>query len=173
MLISPRAATKRPPMSSMASLLRLGGLVRRWVLALVRTQGHRLQGLTYPFVLGPVERAVRGRVAPGTTIHAVSRGSPFTVEKFDERGVVILPGGGRARTRLSWYCLEGMPAFLKDRGWVLVGRTSSSESDLGTLGEYLSTCGMGGSAYRVAAVLQAAGVVESEQTHPLRVRLRG
>ena len=91
---------------------------------------------------------------------------------FDERGVVILPGGGRARTRLSWYCLEGMPAFLKDRGWVLVGRTSSSESDLGTLGEYLSTCGMGGSAYRVAAVLQAAGIVEVEHEHPLRVRLR-
>ena len=159
-------------MSNKASLLRLGGLVRRWVLAFVRTQGQRLQGLTYPFVLGPVERAVRGRVAPGTTIHAVSRGSPFIVEKFDERGVVILPGGGRARTRLSWYCLEGIPAFLKDRVWVLVGRPSSSENDLETLDEYLITCGMGGSAYRVAAVLQAAGIVEVEHEHPLRVRLR-
>lgn len=91
---------------------------------------------------GPVESAIRGRIASGVTLATPMQDAPFVVERIDADGMVLLLGEKRAWTRLSWECLEGIVPFLRGRGWVKIGSKYDTRAEAGTLDDYLkgSTC---------------------------------
>ena len=90
---------------------------------------------------------------------------------IDDSGVVLLLGVGQARTRLSWSCLEGIPDFLRGRGWVPVGSVYDTAGSPGTLDGYLKGCVRRATAGWVAVLLEAADLVELDRGRPTQVRL--
>lgn len=121
---------------------------------------------------GPVEGAIRAGIRSGATLRTLARAVPFVVQELDDRRIVLLLGATRAWTPVSWQCLEGIPEFLRNRGWVVVGGMHSVEADPGTLDEYLKGWLKRHVANYVARVLAGAGVVEVDHGPPVRVRLR-
>ena len=108
--------------------------------------------------MGPVEKAVRGKVVAGTVLDTTARQESFTVDRIDDLGVVLLLGLGENPVRLSWDCLEGVIGFLDGKGAIPIGGTHTSEGEPGTLDEYLKTCTPVNTARWVAVLLEAAGV---------------
>ena len=121
---------------------------------------------------GLVGRAIRDNIVPGMTIHTSVRRASFVVDTVDERGVVLLLGRGRFRTPLSWDCLEGIPSFLRGRGWVRIGGVFSVDSDPGALDGYMKQYTKRAAANWVASLLTKAGIVEVDPEPPARIRLR-
>jgi len=109
--------------------------------------------------MGRVEQAVRANVAAGTVLHTTARHKPFTVERYDDDGVVLLLGEGRHPVRVTWVCLEGVVGFLADQGFIEIGGQHISEGQPGTLDEHMKTCTKTNTARWVAVLLEAAGVV--------------
>ena len=118
---------------------------------------------------GPVERAIRAKIAPGT-MTTFAQSKPFVVDSIDSVGIVLLLGAGRWPTRISWDCLEGIADFLRSRGWVDSGG-SFSPSDPSSLDGHLKPYVKRASANWVARVLFEADVVDVDRGPPLRVRL--
>jgi hypothetical protein len=98
---------------------------------------------------------------------------PFSVDKIDDEGVVLLLGKGQWPTRITWPCWEGVVPFLaKHGGEVPIGGRHEVTGNPGTLDEWLKDCVKRTTAGWVAVVLEAAGVVEIVNERPQRVRLR-
>jgi hypothetical protein len=66
--------------------------------------------------------------------------------------------------------LEGIPEYLRGRGWVLVGANRRTNSDYGLDG-YLKRSIKRQTANYVAVVLERAGVPELDRERPAMVRL--
>jgi hypothetical protein len=122
--------------------------------------------------LNNVERAVRRTIRSGQRLTTPGLGKPFTVVDIDHRGVVLLLGQLEARTPLTWGCLEGVAELLSHRQWVDIAGRYETTSEAGTLDEYLKKHIKRATAGWVAALLEAAGVVEIDRRRPARVRLR-
>lgn len=88
-------------------------------------------------VAGRVEDAVRAAVCPGDVLGTPSARGRFSVARFTSDGLVLLLGEKEAWTPLPWRALEGVPDFLRGRGWVLIGSVYSIDSQAGSLDEYL------------------------------------
>ena len=93
------------------------------------------------------------------------------VHELNPTGMVLLLGQKRAWTPLSWECMEGVPEFLRNRGWVRVGANRDVRGNPGTLDGYLKNCLKRQTADYVAVVLERAGVVELDRGTPAHVRL--
>lgn len=121
--------------------------------------------------LGPVEQAVRKTLAPGTRLQTRSRPAPFLVSQIGVRGVV-LDLAMKHRTPISWHCLEGVVPLLRGRGWVRCAGRHSTDSEPGSLDEYLKHNGPRRDVTNwVAVVLEEAGVAELDVGPPLMIRL--
>lgn len=120
-----------------------------------------------------VERAIRANLVEGTVLHTTARHAEFLVDRIDNQGMVLRLGEGRNPVRISWGCLEGVPAFLEGRGAIPIGGMHITEGQPGTLDEYLKTCVHVNTARWVAVVLAEAGVVGIVPGRPVRVRLSG
>ena len=118
-----------------------------------------------------VERAVRANLSEGERLHTPAQAAAFTIARLDHDALVLLLGKKEAWTPIAWSCLEGIPEFLRGRGWVLIGSVFSTSSEPGSLDSYLKTCLKRATAGWVAVVLERAGVVEIDRTRPVRVRL--
>lgn len=70
---------------------------------------------------GPVEAAIRAHVSPGSQFPTPTGRAVFVVHELSSSGMVLLLGQKRTWTPLSWECMEGVPKFLRNRGWVRVG----------------------------------------------------
>jgi len=92
------------------------------------------------------------------------------VEQLDAEGLSLLFGPKKTRTLLTWRCLEGIPGYLRGRGWELVGANRDVNGDYGLDG-YLKGWMKRQTANYVAVVLERAGVVELDRERPARVRL--
>ena len=121
--------------------------------------------------MGPVEKAVRGKVVAGRVLDTTARQESFTVDRIDDLGVVLLLGLGENPVRLSWDCLEGVIGFLDGKGAIPIGGTHTSEGEPGTLDEYLKTCTPVNTARWVAVLLEAAGVVAVLPGRPVLVAM--
>ncbi|MEX0683746.1 MAG: hypothetical protein WD904_01965 [Dehalococcoidia bacterium] len=121
---------------------------------------------------GPIQRAIRARIAPGSTLRTAVRSAPFVVDAVNGDGIVLLLGAKQARTAFDWECIEGIGAFLRGRGWVESGSTYEVRPNPGTLDGYLKGCINRATANWVARLLEEAGVVDLDGGRPLRVRLR-
>ena len=120
---------------------------------------------------GPVEAAIRAHVSPGSRLPTPTGRAAFVVHELNSTGMVLLLVQKRAWTFLSWDCTEGVPTFLRDRGWVRVGANRDVHGNPGTLDSYLKNCLKRQTADYVAVVLERAGVVELDRDTPARVRL--
>jgi hypothetical protein len=101
-----------------------------------------------------------------------TKAAPFELARIDEKGIVLLLGAQQAWTSISWTCLEGIPAFLGPGRWVEIGSSYSTTAAPGTLDAYLKDHIKRATAGWVAAVLEAADVVQIDRRRPARVRLR-
>ncbi len=121
---------------------------------------------------GRVRRAVVERLRPGQRLGTVPTGAPFVVHMIDSAGIVLFLGAQEAWTRISWACLEGIVPFLSGRGWVKVGSRYETAGEPSTLDGYLKGCIKRATAGWVAAVLEAAGIMDVDRSRPTKVRLR-
>jgi hypothetical protein len=119
----------------------------------------------------PARRAIQGSIISGTRLTTPARGAPFTVAKVDDRGVVLLFGAKETPTPFSWSSLEGAVEFLRGKGWVTIGGVYDTGSTPGTLDSYLKGYMKRATAGWVAALFEAAGLVQLDRRPPSRVRL--
>lgn len=122
-------------------------------------------------VVGPVERAVRKSVSSGDVLRTPGQGKPFTVDRVDGQGLVLLLGQGRWETPVPWDALEGTPGIFRGRGWLRTTGSFSRNDDSTTLDGYLKQYVSRETANWVAVVLEQAGVLELDRTRPVRARL--
>ena len=121
--------------------------------------------------MGPVEEAVRRTFSAPVTLHTLGQSKEFVLAEMDDEGIVLLLGRNRARTRLSWGCLESVPEFLRGQvGWVPAGGAHSVAGEPGTLDKHLKRHLKRDVARWLARVLLDAGVVEIADGAPLRLR---
>ncbi len=123
-------------------------------------------------VTGRVEAAIRGSVSPGNPLATPTGRAGFTVARYTTEGLVLLLGKQEAWTPLPWRAMEGIPDFLRGRGWVPVGSLYSTDSQPGSLDEYLKSFLKRATAGWVAVVLEQAGVLTIDRSRPARVKLR-
>jgi hypothetical protein len=119
-----------------------------------------------------VEDAVRAAVSPGSLLLTPSGRGRFTVARYTSDGLVLLLGGKEAWTPLPWRALEGLPDYLRGRGWILIGSVYSTDSQAGSLDEYLKRYLKRATAGWVAVVLEKAALLEIDRSRPARVKLR-
>jgi hypothetical protein len=123
--------------------------------------------------MGPVERAVRATFSPPVTLETLARRKPFTLEAIDGEGIRLVLGETESRARVSWECLEGVPAFLQAHpGWIRAGGRHAATGEPGTLDEHLKGDLQTHVANYVTRVLRDAGVIEVPGGLPVRLRLR-
>ena len=84
----------------------------------------------------------------------------------------MLLGQKATPTPLPWECWEGVLAFLAAKGWVEIGGRFDVAANPTTLDGYLKTYIKRATAGWVAAVMEAAELVEIDRGRPARVRLR-
>jgi len=122
-------------------------------------------------VTGRVEDAVRQSVPPGELLHTPTGRGRFTVARYTNDGLTLLLGKKEAWTPLPWKAMEGVPEFLRGRGWVPVSSVHSTQSQPGSLDEYLKTFLKRATAGWVAVLLERAGVLTIDRSQPARVKL--
>lgn len=117
-----------------------------------------------------VEAAIRSALRPGVVLSTPTGTATFEVGRISPEGLLLLFGPKKTRTILTWRCLEGIPAYLRGRGWVPVAANRNVHSDYGLDG-YLKRCIKRQTANYVAVVLERAGIVELDRERPAQVRL--
>jgi hypothetical protein len=93
------------------------------------------------------------------------------VARYTSEGLVLLLGEKEAWTPLPWRVLEDVPNYLRGRGWILIGGAYSTDSQMGSLDEYLKRFLKRATAGWVAVVLEMATVLEIDRSRPARVKL--
>lgn len=119
-----------------------------------------------------VEAALRRAFPAPRTLTTHGRGAAFVVERPERTGLVLLLGKGQHRVVIPWACLEGLPDFLRRRGWVPAGGQFTTEGEADTLDGYLKPWVKVQTSRWLARVLEVAGLVEVDPGRPLHVRLR-
>ena len=118
-----------------------------------------------------VEHAVRAAISPGDLLATPSGRGHFRVERYTQDELVLLLGEQEWRTPLPWQALEDLPDFLRNRGWVLIGSVYSSDSEAGSLDEYMKRFQRRATAGWVAVVLEKAQVLAIDRSRPARLKL--
>lgn len=122
--------------------------------------------------MGAIERAIRAHCQAGLRLRTPTGRGEFTLAEINADGIILLLGEKEARTALTWGCLEGVGDLLKDRTWVRLGGSYTTDADPTTLDGYLKGCTKRATAGWVAALLEHALAVELDRRPPARVRLR-
>ena len=122
---------------------------------------------------GPVETAIRSKISPGQHLKTldIHKSAPFEVKSIDSESIVLLFGKKKTPTKIDWQCLEGIPAFLKGKGWVEVGTVYYTTANPGTLDQYMKNWINRGTAGWIAALLEKAGIVQVDRNRPIRIRI--
>lgn len=119
---------------------------------------------------GPVQSAIVAKIGNNHPLLTPSQGAPFIVQRVDHRGVTLLLGKKEASTPFTWAALEGAFDFLNGRGWVTIGGVYDVSSVSGTFDEYLKRHINRATAPWVAALFEAAGLVQISRDRPARVK---
>jgi hypothetical protein len=122
-------------------------------------------------VTGRVENAIRESISPGELLPTPTGRGRFKVERYTPEGLVLLLGRKEAWTPLPWRAMEGVPDLLRGRNWVAIGSLYSTDSQPGSLDEYLKSFLKRATAGWVAVVLERAGVLTIDRSRPARVKL--
>ena len=120
---------------------------------------------------GRVEDAIRASVSPGELLATPTGRGHFTVARYTSEGLALLLGKKEAWTPLPWRAMEGIPGFLRGRGWVPIGGVYSTDSAAGSLDEHLKAYLNRATAGWAAVLLERAGVLAIDRSRPARVKL--
>jgi hypothetical protein len=107
---------------------------------------------------------MRATLQQGQALATLGRGAAATVGPMDVEGVTVLMGHRKTRTPIKWSTLEAIPLFLVGRDWVQVTGAYDPAEDAGTLASFLASRQSKATAALVGALLEAAGVVESDSS---------
>jgi hypothetical protein len=116
-------------------------------------------------VTGRVEDAVRGAAAPGVLAATPTGRGAFTVDRYTSDALVLLLGKKEAWTPLPWRAMKGIPHFLRGRG-VAIRSLYSTDSQPGSIDEYLKGSLKTADAGWVAVVLERAGALTIDRSRP-------
>ena len=130
------------------------------------THGYRIS------TMGPVERAVRGRITPGAVLSTPTGRGQFTVAELGTKGPRLLVGQKENRMLIPWAALEGVPEFLGPERWSVIGTVFDTAADPTTLDGYLKGYVNVATASWAARLLEEACVVQIDRRLPARVRMR-
>ena len=124
--------------------------------------------------MGFVEANVRKFVEPGMMLGTVPRRASFEVLELAADDIVLLFGKKKTRTVISWSCLEKTMQFMAHRDWIEIRSVHDTTGVPGSLDGYIKSNGgpkrtVGG---YVAAILEAAGIVDVDTHSPAKIRLR-
>lgn len=117
-----------------------------------------------------VQEAIRSAVRGGDVLLTPTGIATFVVDELDAKGLSLLFGPRMTRTLLTWHCLEGVPEYLRGRGWVPVAANRDVNSATGLDGYFKRWIKRQVANY-VAVVLEHAGVLELDRERPAKVRL--
>jgi hypothetical protein len=106
-----------------------------------------------------------------TKLSNVASSGHFAVARYTSEGLALLLGKKEAWTPLPWRAMEGVPEFLRGRGWVRVGGVYSTDSAAGSLDEYLKAYLNRATTDWVAVLLERAAVLAIDRSRPARVKL--
>lgn len=114
-------------------------------------------------------------IKTGEVFRTPSGSAAFIVEKVAEDEVIFRVGTRRQlEITVSSDCLNGVPSFLKRKGWVLVGARHDESSPGGSFDEYLKRFaqprGISAASY-VAPILQKILLIQVDTNGPHRIRL--
>jgi hypothetical protein len=123
-------------------------------------------------VTGPVETAIRERLASGTHLPTPTERATFEISEMTPDALILLFGPKKTRTAISWACLEGVPDYLRGRQWMRIGTNRDVQGDQDALDGYLKGFIKRQTADYVAVVLERADIVELDRSRPARIRLR-
>jgi hypothetical protein len=121
---------------------------------------------------GPVETAIRSHLTPGLRLPTPTGRAMFVLHQLGDTEMILLLGDKQARTPFSWRCLEGIPSFLRGRGWIRIGANRDVRGDPEAFDGYLKGCIKRQTADYVAVVLERAGLVDLDRERPARIRLK-
>lgn len=109
-------------------------------------------------------------ISSGIVLTTPSGRATFKVEKVSPEGVLMRVGAGWP-IRVPADCWEGIPEFLRGRGWILIGATHG-EPPSGSLDDYLQrfTHGVSAASY-VVPILEKILSVQVRRKKPGKVRL--
>jgi len=101
----------------------------------------------------------------------------FTINSIDaEKGMVVFSVGAKTPVGIPRKCWNGIPDFLRGKGWVLIGSRYDT-APIGTLQEYLDQWWSEGKTHTsdagyVASVLEYLKIVEVDHCRPSKVKLK-
>ena len=113
---------------------------------------------------------IRRSIQPGEIFCTPSEEVPFSVETIDADNVTFRVGEGKWKIKVPTECWEGIPDYLRGRGWVRIGAVHDT-ADEGTLEAYLDKYVQSSSSSYVVPILEHIGIVEVRRSRPAEVRL--
>ena len=116
---------------------------------------------------------IAGEIRSGTVLSTPVRKAQFAV--FVEADRVVFHVGNKTKINIPRVCWDGVPGFLRDKGWILIG-PRFDVAPRGTLQEYLDRFWSQGKSHSsdanyVASVLEHLGIVEVKSGRPSKIRL--
>jgi hypothetical protein len=111
----------------------------------------------------------------GMVLHTPVQNKPFEVKSIDVEGVVFFVR--KTNIEVSKQCWNGIPDFLRNRDWVLIGAKHEVTANLyeGTLEKYLRKCTKSKSKRSqgsyVAPLLEHLKIVKVRHTKPSAIML--
>lgn len=111
-------------------------------------------------------------IAEGTILKTPSRKKEFTVSKVSEKGVSVLVGQTEIIITIPSSCFEGVPEFLREKGWMIIGAVHDVPFK-GSFERYVQsfTHGTSASSY-VVPMLEKIGIIEVDRRRPSKIRLK-
>lgn len=113
---------------------------------------------------------LKTEIAPGTTMSTPSGRAEFEIESVNDDGVTFRVGLGKWETKVPAKCWEGIPTYLRGKGWVRIG-ASHQTADAGILEAYLDPVVKTSSSSYVVPLLEKIGVIKVDYGRPARIRL--
>lgn len=110
-------------------------------------------------------------ISAGTVLKTPSGRAEFRIKKIGNEGVKIEAGKGRHPIFIPKECLNGIPRFLRGKGWVRIGVVHENVRN-DTLDSYVKrfTHGTSAASY-VVLILEKVKIIEIDRTRPNKVRL--
>jgi len=111
-------------------------------------------------------------IRPRSFLKAPSGKAVFKVELVDSSEVILSVGKRMWQIRIPAECWDGIPNFLANKGWVLIGAKHDQPSREGSVDEYVKrfTHGVSAASY-VVPILERIYLVEVDRREPNRIRL--
>ena len=109
------------------------------------------------------------KIKPGQVLYTPIQKKPFKIKSISQSGIVLIIGK-KWITPIPVDCWNGIPNYLKGKGWVEIGAIHGI-SKPGTLENYIDGFIPRSAGNYVASILEHAGIVKIDRNLPSKVRL--